>query len=169
MRVHFFTHLLVSQMQQEAFLLSAWFHPPTLFWLKKGQLPKIHTYLVTSRQGISGAWCELLHIVWQPGLHQSWDAELPGLGRSPQVDQAPAHRHSATAACVCTGSGCVWVCIYKTGGLCMCRFVGSSAKACLETSVRPPRPAGVEASHCPLSGLPECFFGIGEGRILNSE
>lgn len=50
--------------------------------------------------------------------------------------------------CVCTGSSCVWVCTYKTGGLCVCRFVGSSAKACLETPVRPSRPAGTEASHC---------------------
>lgn len=99
MRVHFFTYLLVSKMQQEAFLLSAWFHPPTLFWLKKGQLSKIPTYLVTYRQGIFGAWCELS------------DRTIPcpkaGMrGRNSWTDQAPGH-----------GELHVWVYTYKTGGL----------------------------------------------------
>lgn len=97
---------------------------------KKGQLSKIHTYLVTCRQGISGALCELLHAVWQASVHQSWDGELLGLGRSPWMDQAPGHWGSATVA----GVG-----VYlQMRGL---QVYGILCEA--------PRPAGTEDSHCP--------------------
>lgn len=116
MRVHFFTNLLVSQMQQEAFLSSSWFHPPTLFWLKKnGNYPKFTLTLspVDKAALVPGA---SYSVVWQAGLHWSWGGELPGLGRTPWIVWASTYRNNPVLACVYTSSGCVWVCTYEIGG-----------------------------------------------------
>lgn len=136
--------------------------------LKKGNYPKFTLTLspVDKASLVLGASCSILSdrlVCTKAGMRNCLGWE--GAHRWTRL----WHTYTVPQLRVCVQAAVVCGCVHTKRGLCMCRFVGSSAKACLETSVRPPRPAGMEASHCPLSGLPECFFGIGEGRILNSE
>lgn len=102
---------------------------PLFSGLKKGQLPKIHTYLVTCRQGISdaGASCSILCdrlLYTKAGVENCLGWKRP-CGRT-----VLQHTKMIPYSCVCVyrSSGCVWVCTYKIGGYMHVPVCGSLAR-----------------------------------------
>jgi len=114
-RVHFLTNLLVSQMQQEAFLSSCWFHLPTLFWLQKMAISpnshlSCHLHTRHLRCLVQAASCCVTG--WSTpklGWRISWAGKDP-------LDAPGSNISKRSHARVYTSSGCVWVHTYEIGG-----------------------------------------------------